>query len=333
VQAYNTDNSAVQGISAESKYCLVADAQTDNKGNTWAINEQAASQLFVKITAAGESEGFSNCTDSRNNLYRAFAVDGAGNKWAGSTQGSGIVVWNDKGTADRTDDICNVVRSANSQLPDNVISVLRTDRTGALWIGTAKGVAVIATPTTVSNSTIPSVRRISALTTLNVNDIFVDALNYKWVASTVGVFVLNEDGTEVLAEITKTTAPLLDENIRCVAVSGKTGQAYFGTAFGCTTANTSSVEPLPELNIKVYPQPFVLSSQSAVVIDGLAADCDVRILTAGGFLVQAMQARGRQTTWDGKDTQGREVPPGVYIIQVTSATSKESSVAKIAVRR
>ncbi len=333
ITPYSSSNSAFQGIASDASYCLAADAQSDRNGNVWVVNEQSASQLFVKIKSDGITEGYANCVDARNNLFRSMAIDGAGNKWAGSTGGSGLVVWNDKGTTDRTDDLCNAIRTSNTQLPDNVISVIRTDRTGALWVGTAKGVAVISSPTTVSNTSVPFVRRITALAALVVNDIFVDALNYKWVATNVGVFVLNEDGTEVLAEITKTTAPLLDENVRCVAVSSKTGRAYFGTSFGCTVAQTSSIEPSANYELSVRPQPFQLQRDAEVVIDGLAADSDVRILTAGGFLVAAFQTRGRQATWDGRDTQGREVPPGVYLIHATSATTKQSAVGKVAVRR
>lgn len=333
LRSYTVSNSAVQGIPKDSNFCLIADAVSDASGNTWAVNEFASTQVLVKIDDSGNSSGVANCTDARSNSYRTIAIDGAMNKWMGSTAGLGLLIWNDKGTDNRADDICNVVRTSNSQLPDNVIYALATDRTGALWIGTARGVAVIAYPASISNTSVPYVRRITALSASVINDIFVDALNYKWVATNAGVFVLNEDGTQVLAEVTKSNTPLLDDNVRTVAVHPETGLAYMGTTLGCSVVQTSSKAPSQTLELSVFPQPFEQSKHSEVIIDGLAADSELRILTPGGVLVQALTAKGRQAAWDGRDAYGNEVPPGVYIVHVTSAVSKESGVTKIAVRR
>lgn len=330
---YTPATSAVQGISSDSNYYLVADGAMDRQGILWMVNEQAASQLLVNVLQSGSSTGFANCADSRSNHFRTLAIDGANNKWVGSTVGTGLVVWNDKGTADRADDLCNVLRTSNSQIPDNIITALCMDVSGGLWIGTPRGLAVMSAPFSVSNTAIPYVRRINLLGSAIVNDIFVDALNYKWIATTTGVFVLNEDGTQVIAQVTKTTAPLVDENVKCVVINSKTGVAYFGTANGCTTAQTSSIEPAAEYSLHVFPQPYSLTQHSEVVIDGLAADSDVRILTTSGYLVRAMQVRGRQVTWDGLDVNGRQVPPGVYLVQTSSASTKQSSIAKIAVQR
>lgn len=333
ITSLTPSNSAVQGIASDSTYSLIADGAVDTYGTLWMINEQAAAQLFVAVHSDGTTSGFQNCIDARSNTYREIAIDLANNKWAGSTVGAGLVVWNDRKTDDRSDDICNVVRTSNTQIPDNTINALAVDLAGALWIGTPRGLAVISYPTGATNTNVPYVRRITQLASPIVNDIFVDALNYKWIATSTGVFVLNEDGTEVLAEITRTTAPLLDDNIRSVVVDSRSGTAYFGTSVGCTTVKTSSIEPTETYDLSIYPQPFKLSEHNQVVIDGLAADSDVRVLTVSGTFVQAMQVRGRQTSWDGYDYNGRQVPPGVYILQVSSASSKQSGVAKIAVQR
>ncbi len=218
-------------------------------------------------------------------------------------------------------------------MPDNVVNILRIDKNGALWIGTPKGVAVISSPSQLSNTVVPFVRRVSFLTTAVVNDIYVDALNYKWIATTTGVFVLNEDGTQVLLSLSKANAPLLDDNIRCVAVDDANGLAYLGTSFGCTVASTSSIKPVLTYDLSVRPQPFSPQTDNEVTIDGLAADSDIRIMTTSGILVMAFQSRGRQAVWDGTDTQGRPVPPGVYLIHATSATAGTSAIVKCMVRR
>ncbi|MBL0320786.1 MAG: hypothetical protein IPP80_00105 [Ignavibacteria bacterium] len=69
------------------------------------------------------------------------------------------------------------------------------------------------------------------------------------------------------------------------------------------------------------------------MIDGLAPDADIRIITSGGILVSAIQSRGRQALWDGKDVNGNLVPPGVYLVSAKSAGTNTSAVGKIAVTR
>ncbi|NQW29309.1 MAG: hypothetical protein HQ472_02205 [Ignavibacteria bacterium] len=330
---FNSQNSVLQGIAADPNYLLVADVAQDRQGNTWIVNEQSASVLAVKLNQDETSKSFPNCVDPGSTLFRSIAVDGAGNKWIGSVAGIGIVGFNERNVDISSDDVCNYIRTSNTQLPDNVINVLRIDKSGSLWIGTPKGVAVISAPSQLSNTTVPYVRRISLLSSAVVNDIYVDALNYKWVATSTGVFVLNEDGTQVLLSLSKSNAPLLDDNIRCIAVDDKTGLAYFGTSYGCTVARSSSIKPVADYNIEIHPQPFSPQLDNEVIINGLAADSDIRIMTTGGFLVTAFQTKGKQTTWDGTDTLGRTVPPGVYLIHATSATSGQSTIAKLMVRR
>ena len=243
------------------------------------------------------------------------------------------MAYNDRGTESTTDDICQAIRSSNTQLQDNAVSAIRVDRSGAVWIGTAKGVSVISSPGSVTTTSIPFVRRISALSSVVVNDIVVDALNYKWIATTGGVFVLSDDGTEVLATITKGSSPLLDDNVRTIAIDEQTGTVYFGTTNGCSVAQSSSIRPAAEFLIKTYPQPFRAGTDAQVTIDGLTADADIRIMTASGILVAAIQARGKQALWDGRDVRGELVPPGVYLVSASSATTNTSAVGKIAVTR
>ena len=332
ITRYDETNSVLQGVSNSPDFVLVADAALDRYGATWYLNEQAVNQILVQQNTDGGMNAFPNCKDPQSNIFRCLAIDGSNTKWFGSFWGNGVIAYNDRNTSSTSDDVCNRVLISNSQLPDNVVSVLRMDKTGALWIGTAKGVAVIASPSSVSNSSVPYVRRISVLAAPVVNDIYVDALNYKWIATTGGVFVLNEDGTEVIATITRSNAPLLDDNVRCVAVDELTGRAYFGTTFGCTSVQTSSIRPSETFSLSVRPQPFSPQSGEQVIIDGLAEDADVRIVTTGGIMVQAIQARGRQAIWDGKDTMGRYAPTGVYVVIARSSTTKESAITKIVVK-
>ena len=192
----------------------------------------------------------------------------------------------------------------------------------------------MSAPGALTNSTLPYIRRVSALTSATVvSDIHVDALNYKWIATTSGVFVLDPSGTEVVATITAGSSPLLSDNVRCIAVDERSGLAYFGTIGGCSVARTSSMRPLSSFNLVCYPQPFSPTRDQLFVIDGLAPDSDIKIMTISGTMVAALQVRGRQAIWNGADTYGNMVPPGVYIVNASSASAGTAAVTKFAVTR
>lgn len=333
VERYSFENSSLCGVSGDSTYVLVSGAEIDRYGRTWLLNEQAANQLLA-VRAAGQWVSKANCSNSRENVVRHMAIDLNGTVWLGGHQGLGLIAYNDRNTARTDDDLCNKLMSSNSQLPDNAISALAVDLNGALWVGTAKGLAVISAPGAVTNSSVPYVRRVSILSSATViSDIYVDALNYKWISSTSGVYVLDPSGTEVLATITSSNTPLLDDNVRCIAVDEESGLVYFGMIGGCSVARTSSMRPLPTFELSCYPQPFSPTNDRLFVIDGLAPDCDIKIMTVSGTMVTALQVRGRQAVWDGTDASGSIVPPGVYIVSASSASAGTAAVSKFAVTR
>jgi ligand-binding sensor domain-containing protein len=332
VVRWDETNSEIRGISNDAAYTLVSDVITDRNGVVWMCNEQSASRLMVKRTSTGEWSSVAYALNPRNNRFRAMANDFNSTKWLGGFNGDGLVAYNDRNTAQTTDDVWQVLTSGNTQLPDNVINAVRVDRLGAVWVGTAKGVAVISNPGSLSNSTVPFVRRISEISAVSVNDIHVDAVNNKWIATTNGVFVLNSDGTEVLATVTMSNSPLAENNVRSVTVDERTGRAYFGTTSGMFSVATLATRALDEFDLHVFPQPFRPSSDQNVVIDGLAADADVRILSPSGVMIHALQATGRTALWDGTDTNGNVVPPGVYIVVARSTSTGTSATAKIAVK-
>jgi ligand-binding sensor domain-containing protein len=332
VVRWDETNSDIAGISNDASYTLVSDVITDRFGNLWMCNEQSADRLLVKRSSTGEWSRVPYALNPRNNRFRAMANDFNNTKWLGGFNGDGLVAYNDRNTAQTTDDVWQALTSGNTQLPDNVVNAVRVDRLGAVWIGTAKGVAVITNPGSLSNATLPFVRRISEISAVSVNDIHVDAVNNKWVATTNGVFVLNSDGTEVLATVTMSNSPLAENNVRSVTVDERTGRAYFGTTSGMFSVATLATRALDDFDLRVFPQPFRPSTDQNVVIDGLAADSDVRILSPSGVMVHALQATGRTALWDGTDTNGNTVPPGVYIVVARSTSTGTSATGKIAVK-
>lgn len=332
-EVFNHTNSTLAGVAVDSTYILVSEVRQDRYGRTVILNEQSTDRLFSILGSDNTWDYRQNCANNRETVFRSLAVDGNGTVWCGSPDSRGLIGYNDRNTATTGDDICNKILSSNSQLQDNVINCLTVDQLGSLWIGTAKGLSVISSPWGLTNTSLPYVRRVSAMSTTYINDIFVDALNYKWIATNNGVFVLDESGIDVLATITTSTSPLIDNNVRSIVVDESTGLAYFGTLKGCSVARTSSMRPLPTFDVQCYPQPFRPGSDPQLVFDGLASDAEIRVMTATGIVVSAIQARGRQALWNGLDINGNPVPPGVYVASISSASAGSSAVIKFAITR
>lgn len=335
LENFSETNSLLRGIPTDPAWVVTSEFALDPLGNLWVVNEHSSDRLAVAFNTDGTQRYMVNCLNFQSNGYRVLAVDKNRTLWFGSISGSGILAINDRGTPDVTsDDVCIELRVTNSQLPDNFVTSLRTDNSGSLWIGTTRGAAVISSPWSVLNDRIPFVRRVNILSsTLVVNDIFIDALNLKWISTTTGVFVLNEDGTEVLATFNTSNSPLPDDNVLSSYVDSETGLVYLGTRSGCAVAQSLSLRPSAEYSIAVAPNPFVISRHAEVTLDGLTPDSDVKIVTPSGHFVNGFSVTGRRLVWDGRDSRGNPVDPGVYIIQARSASAGNAGVGKILIKK
>jgi len=212
--------------------------------------------------------------------------------------------------------------------------VLVVDKVGYVWIGTPRGVSVVVNPSQVLNGNLNNltIRSLSRLIgEINVNDIMVDALNNKWIATSNGVWVLNPEASDTIAYINKGNSALPDNDILSISTNPNNGTVYFATKFGLYEAKSLSVAPVPDYDIRCYPQPFNPAVDKELIIDGLADFSEVRILTAGGELINSLNTSSRKTIWDGMDKNGKKVKSGIYLLVATSASSKVSSVQKIAI--
>lgn len=87
-------------------------------------------------------------------------------------------------------------------------------------------------------------------------------------------------------------------------------------------------------NVKVYPNPFTPKQHPAgVIIDNLTTTADIKIYTITGELVRRVDytTQDGKTTWDGKNTAGKDVASGVYLVFIDSPEGKKT--VKIAIER
>jgi hypothetical protein len=83
---------------------------------------------------------------------------------------------------------------------------------------------------------------------------------------------------------------------------------------------SDAIAPEPTFtNLYVYPNPVYPTYKGNVVVRGLVADTQVRILDANGNLVKNIQGTGGEVVWDVTNTIGQRVASGIYTILCNSA--------------
>jgi ligand-binding sensor domain-containing protein len=338
----NNKNSPMKGIAESDDWVIAGECAVDEKGVVWFPNfgRIYPGPSLIAYKKDGTFADFENPSFPTQRSFISIAIDNNGTKWCGSSpfEELGLMYFNERNTIDdKQDDISGVITtsSSGSKLLKNSQTALAVDHLGALWIGYESGLSVMFNPSAVLESGRPtiSIREVKMLSSQRVNDIFIDALNNKWIATGNGIWVLNPDGTETIAIINKSNSKLIDDAVYSIVIDPETGQAYFGTKKGLCSASTLSVKPLENYNVSCYPQPFSPGTDGYLTIDGLTSDSELKILTLDGALVKAMTVSGRKAIWDGRDNKGNFVSNGIYIIVTSSLSTETNSVGKIAVIR
>lgn len=336
---YNTDNSILVGITDLPQFLVIASAQTDNQGNIWILNWNAAdrNQLTV-ITNTNEWYQFSMApTISTTDYVENFLIDRNNTKWFGvfssSGDGKGLYYFNENGSFSNTADDSKGMLTTSNGLNDNQITALALDNRGEIWIGTPSGVNVISNPANPQER----ISGVFNLRLLSVTALAVDPVNQKWVGSSQGITLANSDGSSILAQYDLNNSPLPTNEIKSIAVNKDNGLIYFGTNFGLTSLSTPYIEAKNEFNeLFIYPNPLIIENGETPLlkIDGLIKDSEIKIITVSGKLIAEFSSPGgRMAVWDGTTIENVNITSGVYFVVAYEAESTESTVGKFVIIR
>ncbi len=336
-ERFDTSNSPLVGISSDQNFIITGQSAYDKRnGIDWIVNYAPNSRgpLLVGKDSKGTFYSFENMNSVFSRDYLTLAIDDNGTKWLGSTTSGGLYYFNEMNTFDKTsDDKWGNYSTSNSNLPNVTITALAVDKTGVVWIGTPSGLAVILNPGAVLRNANPFIRKVTLISQLAINDIMIDALNNKWIATNEGVWIINPDGSEVLGYITQKSSPLLSDEVLSLASDPKTGKIYFGTKIGLNSVSSLSIEPLTDYKLDIYPQPYNPENDGTLSIEGLSYDTDLAIVTLNGELVKNIKTSGRKAIWDGRNERGEFVSSGIFLVVTSSTSQSATSVGKFAVVR
>ncbi len=156
-----------------------------------------------------------------------------------------------------------------------------------------------------------------------------------WVATSAGLRVFHPGGA--IDSFTTINSPLPDDEVRALAVDPSSGALWLTTAGGLARFDPfyepPPAPPRPALHARVYPNPALLTGLGiALRIVGDAESYAGEIYDLGGRRVKRFHgAANAGVVWDGRDEDGRLVPPGIYFLR--AEVEGRTAVARVVLLR
>lgn len=331
VAQYDSSNSCLSGVVTEANgranLIGIAALAVDAGGTLWTAGHRTQVPL-ASIAPDG------TCTQyplppGANDRFTCMLIDDFGRKWMGTTQG-GILVW-------ESNQSYRVLTIDNANLPSNHVRCLTQDRNGQIWVGTPDGVTVFFNPQDIlfsdTQASCPIVDGFCMLRGTDITDIVIDGANRKWVASSnSGLFLFDEGGTQLLNSYAFRQSPILSNGISDLEWVPENGELFIATDRGLISLKLDTTQPKEDnSNLYIYPNPLYLDYAGPVTLDGTTDGAVVKITTASGLLVRELKSKGGRMVWDGKDVQGRQLRPGVYLALVASPDGQNGGSTKFVV--
>jgi ligand-binding sensor domain-containing protein len=340
ITVFSKNTTGMLGIPTDTNYLVITGFAKDSKGSLWILNYGSADRKnLTMLTKDSVYYHFLIPATSNQDLrvQSNLVIDQYDTKWFISKDGvrQGLIYFNENNTVNNpADDISAFVGNLNS----NIVNTCVVDKLGDVWVGTSLGVNVITNTYSITSSSNPQLQISSVfiLRQQNINCILVDPLNQKWVGTNQGLFLVNPDGSNLMAVFDLRNSPLLSDVIQSLAINENTGTVYVVTDKGLVSVKTSSVKPKESFSgLQVFPSPFKLKNGSnQLTIDGLIADTDIKIISISGKLVRQFSSPGgRVAFWDGRDDGGNLVSSGIYIIVAYDKEGNNIAAGKVAVLR
>ena len=343
---YTVGNSPLQSAAGTSKhYVRISGLTFDENGNLWIVSSGSQVNATINVlqkdgnwvtfnkTPINNSETTDKVIITKNKIKLINNI---------RANNAGIFAMDDKGTLDDTSDdtyklYTSLVSSQGETLSASLFYCMAEDKNGAIWVGTNIGPVVCYMPSNIEdlrfNRIVLADESDYLLNGEQINAIAVDGGNRKWLATeNSGVFLVNEDGTEVIENFTTDNSPLFSNRVQSIAIDPKTGEVFFGTDKGIVSYIGDATEGSEDFSsVHAYPNPVRPDFDQKVIITGLMDQSSVKITDVAGNLIYQGKCTGGQFSWDCRNINGRRVATGVYLVLSATEKAKESVVTKIMV--
>jgi hypothetical protein len=339
-QVYKQNSPLPSSAIAPAKY-NVSGLAFDNDNNLWIASYGASNGLSVKKTD-GSWRSFAPPFAIPGNAFSQVVIDDYNQKWIVCPGGNGLLCFNHGQSIDNpSDDKWKQYLSGvgNGNLPSNNVLCLACDKNSLIWVGTDKGIGVIQCAQQVfgpggCDAVLPIVQQDNFAGYLfsaeQVQCIAVDGADRKWVGTKNGVWLLSPDAQTILYRFTSANSPLLNNDVRKIAIDGITGEVFFATISGiCSFRSTATEGGDVNSGVLVFPNPVPPGYNGTIAIRGLVDNAVVKITELNGRLLYETRALGGQATWNGKDYNGHTAATGVYLVLVSDDSRQQKIATKI----
>ncbi len=223
------------------------------------------------------------------------------------------------------------------------ISTIVEDHNQDLWVGTGTGVVVYTNPDRIFDpgefyGSQPSLDDGEGLfkpilEKEKITAIAIDGGNRKWIGTTnSGAFLFTEQVTHLLRHFDSQNSPLPSGRIDAITILPESGEVFFATEKGLFSWKSDATAGTGNLDkAYVWPNPLRETFDGVVTIDGLTDRTEVKITDVAGNLIFKTTSLGGRATWNAKNSSGKRVATGVYLIFCISPQNKTTKIIKLLV--
>lgn len=247
-----------------------------------------------------------------------------------------------KGTASFDDDT-HVLHTSFVDTDGHTLSIRRVyymveDKNGQIWFCSDIGPLVITRATDMLAQSVAFKRPIVPrndgtnfgdylLDGVKILGIEVDHSNRKWIATeTDGVYLVNEDGTEILRHFTSSNSPLTSNVVNSVKCDANNNKVYMATPNGLYVFDSDSSPAAEDYSdVYAYPNPVRPEYTGWITVAGLKDNSLVKIADIAGNVFYQARSEGGMISWDGCNSAGERVRTGVYYVFASDNADGSSS--------
>ena len=310
----------------------------DKAGNLWLTNNLVNKALKVlKTNSQWQSISLQSVLPSLTN-FGGLVIDNNNTKWVASRRG--VIGYNENGG------VLKVITegSEKGNLPSPDVRTIAVDNKNQLWIGTNKGLRILANVGDYQSKQQMTANPIiiiddnlaqELLYEQFITDIAVDGANNKWIGTAdSGLFFVSPNGHETKYHFTTSNSPLPSNVINDIDINSVTGEVFIATAKGLVSFKGTATAANDDLsNAYVYPNPVRPEYQGTVKIAGLLDKATIKITDIEGNLVYETTSNGGTIEWDTTAFGKYKVASGVYMIFISAEDGVETKVKKVMIIR